>query len=325
MDYSLGLIGAGRGADVLGRSSSSGFSEIDSKVRFNAFGCSENFSYFWSRKSGPRACGSAPFSASLSRTRDLPPRMIPIWFGCTSNSVFVLSSTYSVMELSSEGWNSKGTARFFACDSKRCVAITNRPGLHYSFRPHPILTKVNCVDCAIANNGPVGVSTSGRLYTSSYDKPVETGPIRFVRCFAGWGSYFAVDESGDVWACGDNTAGQLGVGDDRPEVETFQHLPRFAWAPIIHIACGEMATYFLAQNDVLFACGSGADGRLLNFNNDNRRFPCQCALTDGRPLGFVGRRGQTTRRRCPGADPGPSAPHRPVPSIFQSPAVLGAK
>ncbi|XP_072242096.1 secretion-regulating guanine nucleotide exchange factor [Leuresthes tenuis] len=82
-----------------------------------------------------------------------------------------------------------------------------------------------------------------------------------VRTVSGGGGHSVViTESGEVFVCGQNHRGQLGVGHNA-DILTLQLCP-ISNQRVTNVACGWDFTLFLTDNGKLLACGSNAFGQL---------------------------------------------------------------
>ena len=75
-----------------------------------------------------------------------------------------------------------------------------------------------------------------------------------------------------VYVCGDNSMGQLGVGDREPR-RTPRLLPRLQQESVIQVACGKFHSLALTQESVVYAWGCNEQGQLGTENRDNS---CVC-------------------------------------------------
>jgi alpha-tubulin suppressor-like RCC1 family protein len=104
--------------------------------------------------------------------------------------------------------------------------------------------------------GQAGNGTTGNIYEWIESTPASSYPI--VAWAQGEGYAVALDSSGQLWATGRNTYGQLGVGDATN---------RTTWTAVSGtgnqaIACGYEATYRITSTSTLEACGRGLSYRL---------------------------------------------------------------
>uniref|UniRef100_A0A3Q0S2K7 Secretion regulating guanine nucleotide exchange factor n=1 Tax=Amphilophus citrinellus TaxID=61819 RepID=A0A3Q0S2K7_AMPCI len=84
---------------------------------------------------------------------------------------------------------------------------------------------------------------------------------RAVRAISGGGGHSVViTESGEVFVCGQNNRGQLGLGRNT-EISTLQHCPVLN-RRVTSVACGWDFTLLLTDCGQLLACGSNAFGQL---------------------------------------------------------------
>ena len=104
-------------------------------------------------------------------------------------------------------------------------------------------------------------------------------------CSAVWaGSYssFFKKTDGTIWACGDNTSGQLGNGSTTTPTTGPVSIGTFAANTVSKISVGNNHTLFLKTDGTVWATGSDAYGQLGDGTTTNRSTPIQCS---GLPAG----------------------------------------
>ncbi|KAH8975214.1 hypothetical protein BDL97_01G143600 [Sphagnum fallax] len=98
---------------------------------------------------------------------------------------------------------------------------------------------------------------------------------------AGLWHTLCITDSGDVYACGGNQFGQLGVGGDHAEM-----LPRLVESPIledetmISVASGARHSAVLTETGKMFSWGWNKYGQLGLGDSSDRDLPVQVAITD---------------------------------------------
>ena len=75
--------------------------------------------------------------------------------------------------------------------------------------------------------------------------------------------FMFIDSSDDVWVCGNNELGQLGIGNYVEPIEPIK-IPQIKGK---HITCGINSSFIIDTNDKLWACGSNTFGQLGISNN----------------------------------------------------------
>ena len=90
------------------------------------------------------------------------------------------------------------------------------------------------------------------------------GSIKQVAC--GSSHTFVVTNDNQLWACGMNRLGQLGLGDNQNR----STLTKLTWndETIKHVACGSNYTFVLTEDNQLWACGHNQEGQLGFHNSD---------------------------------------------------------
>eukprot|EP01089_Gocevia_fonbrunei_P011155 TRINITY_DN24275_c0_g1_i1.p1 TRINITY_DN24275_c0_g1~~TRINITY_DN24275_c0_g1_i1.p1 ORF type:complete len:276 (-),score=32.33 TRINITY_DN24275_c0_g1_i1:1-828(-) len=100
---------------------------------------------------------------------------------------------------------------------------------------------------------------------------------KIVSVSVGLGHFVALTESGEVFAWGLNSYGQLGLGNlenkYKPEKVHFEHR-------VVQAVCGRVNTAFVTDNGQLWTCGSGKHGRLGIGDTDNYSEPVLVDMSD---------------------------------------------
>jgi alpha-tubulin suppressor-like RCC1 family protein len=160
--------------------------------------------------------------------------------------------------------------------------LTTQPVILKILREHSIVQIVSSPvsfgqshTFALAKNGEVfafGSSTEGTLGLSKDDIRSLPQVIRFTsgtsikQVATGVKHAILLDDEGRVWALGDNSAGQLGQGDQRNRLDkiqnTFEPLLVQGLPEIKLIACGENHSVAVTTDNVLFTWGLNSCGQL---------------------------------------------------------------
>ena len=313
------LYSAGYTGSRLCRSGTSGFSRIDfdpSDVIFFVSGW--KFNLFYTRKKKWFACGDnecgqfGSQQSELSEITLVPELSItPLWAACgdkmtalvaTDGQLFVIGSGYGNLKMAVP---IDRPIRFVNCGTELVIAIPQGPGIFYSNGGNQnfkyVADDVTFIDCAAGQYHFLAVSDSGVVYSWGKRKACGQGrkfnnnrpipisfeeDVKFKRCFAYNLSSFLIDENDDIWSCGSNNYGQIGLGR-LSKTNTFKKIQKFWSAPIIHIACGDSMTYFLGEDGKLYSCGESDNSRLLMNDCENHRVPSSCEKTSGFNIVFV--------------------------------------
>ena len=103
------------------------------------------------------------------------------------------------------------------------------------------------------------------------------GTIKQVAC---GGFYtFVLTDNNQLWACGNNFKGQLGLGDDDPQKNTLTKLD-WTGGTVKQMACGGAHTFVLTEDDQLWACGFNRNGQLGLGDEENRNILTDLIWTD---------------------------------------------
>ncbi|MCL2787625.1 MAG: Ig-like domain-containing protein [Micrococcales bacterium] len=141
------------------------------------------------------------------------------------------------------------------------------------------------------SDGQLGNGTSGTGTNSSWPVRVQAAPGETVPPFAaiaeGAGTGYALDETGNVWAWGDNYYGQLGNGtgggygshSSRPV--QVQAAPGETVPPFTAIAAGADTGYALDETGNVWAWGRGNYGALGNGTTTNSSRPVRVQAAPG--------------------------------------------
>lgn len=86
------------------------------------------------------------------------------------------------------------------------------------------------------------------------------------------GSTFFLDKSGNVFSCGSNSYGQLGLGN-RSNQYTPKRIESLNNEVVEQIVCDEKSTYFLTSSNTVYSCGGNEFGQLGLGDNRDRSIP----------------------------------------------------
>eukprot|EP00727_Mastigamoeba_balamuthi_P012789 m51a1_g8132 putative regulator of chromosome rcc1 (748) ;mRNA; r:216084-220384 len=112
--------------------------------------------------------------------------------------------------------------------------------------------------------------------------------VRVARVFAGELHSFAVLSTGELYAWGSNSAGQLGLGDTVSRANPEQ-VPLFPppGRHIVEMACGSLHTLALLDNGQVWSWGSSRYGELGHGDTAQHSAPQQLSFFDTRPVRSV--------------------------------------
>jgi alpha-tubulin suppressor-like RCC1 family protein len=86
--------------------------------------------------------------------------------------------------------------------------------------------------------------------------------------FCGWSHNIILNEKNELFVCGDNSKGQLGLGDNE-NINEYIRLD-YNFGKIKNIFCGSFHNIILNENNELFVCGDNEYGQLGLGDNENR-------------------------------------------------------
>lgn len=138
-----------------------------------------------------------------------------------------------------------------------------------------ILTRKYLFACGSSKKGQLGVPS----FTSGMKEPKATYPMHVpienvlsVTCGA---EYTMVLTNDGLFGCGDNSNGQLGLGDRKDRKE----LTRVPIENVLSVACGLNHT-FIMTSDGLFVCGDNSYGQLGLGDTETRMSPTQSTIVN---------------------------------------------
>jgi alpha-tubulin suppressor-like RCC1 family protein len=115
----------------------------------------------------------------------------------------------------------------------------------------------------------LGYIDNKNKFTKLENSPWQNAKIRQIIC--GWYHTYILTYNNDLFACGLNEEGQLGLGDNKYRT-VFAKLVYTPWrgSSIKQVACGYYYTFVLTDNNQLFACGNNLYGQLSLGDNIDR-------------------------------------------------------
>ena len=129
----------------------------------------------------------------------------------------------------------------------------------------------------LKNDGTVyscGYNTYGGLglgNTTTYNTftKVTTNISNVKQIACGYHHTVMLKNDGTVWSCGQNTYGQLGLGNSTT-YNTFTKMTTNISNDVAQIACGECCTFVLKNNGSIWSCGQNTYGQLGLGNTTNK-------------------------------------------------------
>ncbi|KAL4458425.1 hypothetical protein ABPG75_013290 [Micractinium tetrahymenae] len=114
------------------------------------------------------------------------------------------------------------------------------------------------------------------------------GPLKCASVAGGMGHTVVATDSGDVYAWGLNTDGQLGDGGDETALQPkLVESPALAGESVTKVAAGSRHTLLLTSSGKAFACGWGAFGQLGTGKFGSSRAPAAVAVPAGAKVADV--------------------------------------
>lgn len=118
-------------------------------------------------------------------------------------------------------------------------------------------------------------------------------PARWTQAAAGTHHTVLLDETGSVWACGEGSFGELGLGDVARRAEPTR-LPAFSAAPIAQVCAADGFSAFIDALGKVYVCGNGEDGQLGLGDSQNCLIPTLVAALEGATIVQVAASGSHT-------------------------------
>lgn len=88
---------------------------------------------------------------------------------------------------------------------------------------------------------------------------------------------FYTDSDGNVWGCGDNYYGQLGIGNTTVDQSSLIQIPI---SNVKQVICGGNYTIFIKNDGTVWGCGFNKFGQLGLYYTSNQLLPIQIPITD---------------------------------------------
>jgi alpha-tubulin suppressor-like RCC1 family protein len=107
--------------------------------------------------------------------------------------------------------------------------------------------------------------------------------INIQRIWTGCDQSIAIDEKGQVFVCGSNGKGKLGLGEIK-EIDIFERLAVFDDHPVIDVSIGLLHTAFITHNFELWTCGDGRFLQTLNATEETVKVPKPAELAIGKSV-----------------------------------------
>ncbi|XP_078415890.1 uncharacterized protein rpgra isoform X2 [Cetorhinus maximus] len=133
------------------------------------------------------------------------------------------------------------------------------------------------------NWGQLGLGTKNTINKPTCVKALKSEKVKLVAC--GRNHTLVCTEQGNVYATGDNSEGQLGLGDTEGKT-TFQRVESFTnKRKIKHLAAGSNISAALTENGNLFMWGDNSEGQIGLDSKNNASVPHQVDV--GKPICWV--------------------------------------
>ncbi|XP_050801438.1 E3 ISG15--protein ligase HERC5-like [Gopherus flavomarginatus] len=165
-----------------------------------------------------------------------------------------------------------------------------RPGQRGSYTPEQIqaleaqiIVHVSCGkehSLAVCNRGKVfswGAGSEGQLGTGEFKeqslipKKIDgLSALRIIQVTCGHFHSVALAQDGRVFSWGQNTHGQLGLGQEIPSQHSPQHVTSLSGIPVAQVAAGGGHTFALSLSGVVYGWGRN-NARQLGLSHANRR------------------------------------------------------
>ena len=105
------------------------------------------------------------------------------------------------------------------------------------------------------------------------------GAVKQIAC--GADHTFVLTQDNQLWACGDNLGGQLGLGDRENKNKNILTKLNWTGGAIKQIDCAGSYTFVLTEDNQLWACGSNRNGQLGLGDDENRNSLTKLNWTNG--------------------------------------------
>lgn len=105
----------------------------------------------------------------------------------------------------------------------------------------------------------------GHSKLETFDQPTkieELNDVNIIQAACGRNHSLFLTDTGIVYACGDNTNGQLGIGKVSQKIVTKPTRIDYNGAPIVKVDCGAVFSVILDINGNLYTFGSPEHGQL---------------------------------------------------------------
>ena len=121
--------------------------------------------------------------------------------------------------------------------------------------------------CGNNKYGQLGLNDINNRSTFTQVTANINNDVKQVAC--GYYHTFILKNDGSVWSCGDNSSGQLGLGD-KTNRSTFTQVTTNINNDVKQVVCGGYHTYILKNDGSVWVCGRNTYGQLGLGDNTNR-------------------------------------------------------
>ncbi|XP_041067079.1 X-linked retinitis pigmentosa GTPase regulator [Carcharodon carcharias] len=185
-----------------------------------------------------------------------------------SGAVFTFGKSKFSDNVPSKFWLKNDKAISISCGDEHSAFITEN-GKLYMFGSN--------------NWGQLGLGTKNTINKPTCVKALKSEKVKHVAC--GRNHTLVCTEQGNVYATGDNSEGQLGLGDTEGKT-TFQLVEFFTnKQKIKHLAAGSNISAALTENGNLFMWGDNSEGQIGLDSKNNASVPHQVDV--GKPICWV--------------------------------------
>jgi alpha-tubulin suppressor-like RCC1 family protein len=126
--------------------------------------------------------------------------------------------------------------------------------------------------CGGNSGGSLGLGITGATITVPTLISTNIGTLTISAISSGAAHTVFLTNNGNVYSCGGNSNGDLGLGDTTPR-STPQLITALNSLTISAIACGTAHTVFLTNDGKVYSCGANASGQLSLGDKTNRNTP----------------------------------------------------